>query len=994
MRNTERLKGVAKNAAKATGVAASAAAKSAVVASGLMTAALAGSANAAMDFESAMADVRKVVDFDSPAQFKAFSEDIVDLSTRIPIAAQGLAEISAEAGAAGIALEDNLRFTEFVAKSAVAFDMMAGQAGDSFAKIRNVYTLTQTGVEDMADAVNHLSNSMASKAPEIIDFINRAGGAAPMLKASATQMAAIGSAMIATGTAPEVAARGITALATRLEVGDSKTRKALQSIGISHAELMKQIETNPGTALITLFEAIEKAPKGTEALKELVGQDFIDDFSKITARTDLLATSLELVGDKTAYAGSVQGEFATRAATTANSVDLLRNNLSAVAIEVGNQALPAINRGLESAIGFLQSAREESGRLQTAFAAITTVWSDFFGVLGSWGATVSNSLDQVFAAFSELGDTIGRIFSALSGGGEAASFGQIIGTTLAGAFDLLLTAVEKVAQGLNIVFTAVENLAPSLLGLFDGGTVSRYAEVITSVVGGAFEALKTAVTSVYEALKSLWSSGIEAVQSWTETISTSFGRVKEAFSGLGETIGRIAALFSDGEGASQLGYVVGTVLAGAFNTLLIAIEAVITIVDSLLKGLEGFIRWVQGKEIDWSTLVPPFPEIDTAVLKAGVDALVGIVEGGWNILSGIFDLIVSGAGKLGDAVGTTIEAAVKGAEAALAAISGSKGVDRIIDQLGVLAERGYKADFVQGQALTEALSAGEISLDSYRAALAAVALEGGAFAQTAREMVEASRQLDAFKMPEPPAPKLPPMAEIDTAVQKIHDIETAANAVPGTVRTAMTAVDGILAATNFTDRGIALMRTLAEGIRAGTHLVVEATAAATQKVRDHLPSSPAKTGPLSDIHRLKFGETIASSIRAEPMVAAMRGAAAATMAAALPLAGGILNMTGAVPTVEQRAALAAVSVPLAAAQSVLPSAREARSASAPAPAGKAGGGSAGAGATVIHMTYGDFHFDSASEQNLSRFKDELANHRREMKRLIDREDAREKRKEF
>jgi len=36
-------------------------------------------AKAAIDFESAMADVRKVVNFDSPQQFKDMSKDVLDL---------------------------------------------------------------------------------------------------------------------------------------------------------------------------------------------------------------------------------------------------------------------------------------------------------------------------------------------------------------------------------------------------------------------------------------------------------------------------------------------------------------------------------------------------------------------------------------------------------------------------------------------------------------------------------------------------------------------------------------------------------------------------------------------------------------------------------------------------------------------------------------------------------------------------------------------------
>jgi TP901 family phage tail tape measure protein len=52
-----------------------------------------------------------------------------------------------------------------------------------------------------------------------------------------------------------------------------------------------------------------------------------------------------------------------------------------------------------------------------------------------------------------------------------------------------------------------------------------------------------------------------------------------------------------------------------------------------------------------------------------------------------------------------------------------------------------------------------------------------------------------------------------------------------------------------------------------------------QGIRDFLPFSPAKTGPLKDIHRLKLMETIAASVRMEPLRNAMTRSTGVAMAA-------------------------------------------------------------------------------------------------------------------
>lgn len=123
-------------------------------------------------------------------------------------------------------------------------------------------------------------------------------------------------------------------------------------------------------------------------------------------------------------------------------------------------------------------------------------------------------------------------------------------------------------------------------------------------------------------------------------------------------------------------------------------------------------------------------------------------------------------------------------------------------------------------------------------------------------------------------------ADVDEALAKLTALDAAAQKIMPSVADGVRQAQTFLASVSFYDQGAALMETMAAGMRARASVVIQEIQRMTQQVRDHLPSSPAKVGPLSDIHRLKFGETIASSIRAEPMVKAMRAASAATLAAA------------------------------------------------------------------------------------------------------------------
>lgn len=140
----------------------------------------------AVNFESSMADVRKVVDFDTPQQFKKMSKDILDLSTKIPMTADGLAAIVAAGGQSGINKSDLLPFAESAAKMGVAFDITADQAGEMMAKWRTAFKMGQPEVIALADKINYLGNTTAASAPLISDVVTRVG---PLVRSAVLHLA-------------------------------------------------------------------------------------------------------------------------------------------------------------------------------------------------------------------------------------------------------------------------------------------------------------------------------------------------------------------------------------------------------------------------------------------------------------------------------------------------------------------------------------------------------------------------------------------------------------------------------------------------------------------------------------------------------------------------------------------------------------------------------------------------------------------------------------
>ncbi len=71
---------------------------------------------------------------------------------------------------------------------------------------------------------------------------------------------------------------------------------------------------------------------------------------------------------------------------------------------------------------------------------------------------------------------------------------------------------------------------------------------------------------------------------------------------------------------------------------------------------------------------------------------------------------------------------------------------------------------------------------------------------------------------------------------------------------------------NLFEAGKKIITTFTEGIKSVASKPVEAMKSIVQKIRNFLPFSPAKEGPLRDIHRIKLIETIAEGIKPEPIL--------------------------------------------------------------------------------------------------------------------------------
>lgn len=316
----------------------------------------------AMSFEAAMADVRKVVNFDTPQQFAQMSSDVLDLSTKIPMAAGGIAQIVAAAGRANIPRKELLGFAQDAAKMGVAFDMTGDEAGGMMAKWRTAFGLSQVGVTALADQINALTNTYGGNATAVSGIVTRIGSLGKVAGLSSSQVGAMAQLLNSVGVEEEVAATGIKNMMLAMTKGSAATKSqqaALSSLGLEASSVARGMQKDSAATITDVLRRISKLPKEAQAsiLGELFGTESIGAIAPMLTNLDKLQANFQLVGDKAKYAESMQNEYLARVATTEGATGLALNGLQAVNIELGKYLLPTVVAGSRKILELSRSVR-------------------------------------------------------------------------------------------------------------------------------------------------------------------------------------------------------------------------------------------------------------------------------------------------------------------------------------------------------------------------------------------------------------------------------------------------------------------------------------------------------------------------------------------------------------------------------------------------------------------------------------------------------------
>ncbi|AEX53114.1 hypothetical protein GRAQ_02341 [Rahnella aquatilis CIP 78.65 = ATCC 33071] len=523
------------------------------------------------------------------AQFSEVQKAIKDASENLPMP-NGAVDYAAlvEGGARmGVASGDDpwqkqkkdlLDFANTAAMASKAFELPADQLSESLGKIAGLYKIPIQDIGKLGDVINYLDDNAKSKGSDIIDVLQRVGGAADQL--GYQNAAALGSTFLSLGEQSETAGTAVKAMVRELGnamVQPDRFMEGLDALGLNAEKVQKNMAKDAMSTIMSVMEATKKLEpdKQMNVLTQLFGDEYAMAVSKVANNLPELRRQLELTHGA-ASKGSMKRESGI-------DKDSLSSQWQITKAEFGNNfsALGETMRGpmmvlMQSVGGVLQSIRGWIEANPALVAAIMKTVAAIGAIL-----TVLGTLMLALGAILGPMALVRLSFTMLTGGGGIASVISGI-TRLGSAFtwlagspmQALLTAGRMVFGPLITLLAGISAPVWGLIALFAAVAIAiiKFWQPIKAFYSGFFAGVMAALQPIFDLVSSVFAPMAPLFDAIASALSTVCGWFSNLFEPIQFSSDALKSCTSAGE---TFGKIVGG-----------AISLVLTPVKLLYEGLQ------------------------------------------------------------------------------------------------------------------------------------------------------------------------------------------------------------------------------------------------------------------------------------------------------------------------------------------------------------------------------------------------------------------------
>lgn len=474
-------------------------------------------AEESIQFESAMAGVRKTTDL-TDEEFARIADDIQDMTAEMPASAEEIAEVAEAAGQLGIAKKDLLEFSSVMINLGVATNLTSDEAASSLAKFANVVGMSADNYERLGSTIVDLGNNFATTEADIVSMATRLASSGNVIGLSEPQIMAVATALSSVGIEAEAGGSAISKLLKKFEVMVATGSPALADFaavaGMTADEFSKawgedavgalsrfinglhDIDESGGSAVAVLEELDITEVRMSNAVLSLASSNGILDEALSTANTAWQ--------ENTALAKEAE----TRYATTESKMQLLSNAAATLRTSVGDKLTPALGKFADTGAKILRGTAEyidENEQTVPLIMSTVTAIGTFAAGIGTCAATLKVG-KAAMAAFNLVMNANPAMITVTAIAALTAGIGAFVVTLNDDATPSVKDLTEKISvcgEEFERQQEALENSAAQIGASSD--VASEYIEKLVAMeeAGVKTEAQQREYAQTVEALRQL-----------------------------------------------------------------------------------------------------------------------------------------------------------------------------------------------------------------------------------------------------------------------------------------------------------------------------------------------------------------------------------------------------------------------------------------------------------------------------------------------------------
>lgn len=358
-------------------------------------AAMLGMVSAAMDYETALAQISRTSGMTGLA-LQNFSGDLRDLASTIPIAFADISEIATLGGQLNISQENLAGFTESVAQFGMTTNVQAGTAAEAFGRLNGLLPDVRDNYDALGSSILNVGVNSVATESDIIGTATQIAAVGSQAGFSADEVIGFAAAMRSVGINPYLSRGGLTrifgVISDAIANGGASLDEFAALSGRSAQAFESDWRDSAATTFIDLLRGMEQARQGGEDLYQtmnrlgVVNSQDRQVLAVLSQNYDELTSAISYANDGFTEGTQLQAAFDVQAGTLASRLQMLMNALHALfAVTAGSSLAvfgPLVVGATEAATALadlisqsplLQGLLATLGGLATAGAAIGLV---------------------------------------------------------------------------------------------------------------------------------------------------------------------------------------------------------------------------------------------------------------------------------------------------------------------------------------------------------------------------------------------------------------------------------------------------------------------------------------------------------------------------------------------------------------------------------------------------------------------------------------------